>query len=99
MITELEYECRRKGHGKLHQLEVDGLFYTYCPKCVKKSQFHKSYYDFLGNTRMNSLRAYMESEGYKKRNGECYKADWEGMKSTEEYTSMSTMKLMKSIRN
>lgn len=100
MITELEYECRRKGHGKLHQLEVNGLFYTYCPDCVRKTVYQRDFYDFLGISRERSLQAYLETEGYMKKNGmKCYKEDWEKKENNNEYTSGSTRKLIEAIRN
>lgn len=64
MITELKYKCRRKGHGHLNCMEVDGLYYTYCPKCCSKHINFRGYYDFMGLRKISSLKRYLETDIY-----------------------------------
>lgn len=99
MITELEYKCRRKGHRNLVCLEVDGLFYTYCPDCVRKTMYHRDFYEFVGISKARSLEQYLETEGYvKKGNLICYRPDYCVIKPIKGYTNSSTRKLIEAIR-
>lgn len=76
MVTELEYKCRRKGHGHLNCMEIDGLFYVYCPTCCKRHVNFRDYYDFVGIKKKTALRRYLELELYIMKGGErCYSLD------------------------
>lgn len=89
MMVDLDLQCRRRGHGNLILMEVSGLYYTFCPDCIKKTVYHKDPYEFCGLTKNKSIEQYMESEGYRIKKGkECYKQDWKKNTSTKKSTNL-----------